>query len=236
MSLDDTNNRKFLRIAFGSALAAILVVAVSAGSVRAADDGEEDEWYDIKILRGIMRGVGLKRDEPAINYRERSPLVVPPSTNLPPPETDAVAERNPAWPDDPDVKRRKQAAKRTGEATAARQEYEDGKALPPDQLRRGTTARNSTGASGGRSNDDVTTGRPVKPSELGWMGSMFDVKSWFGQKEEYAKFDGEPSRNYLTQPPAGYQTPSPSQPYGVGPKSEKAKPKTLEDRAEGIKQ
>ena len=38
----------------------------------------------------------------------------------------------------------------------------------------------------------------------------------FGKKkEEQAKFTGEPPRTSLTEPPAGYQTPSPDQPYGL---------------------
>ena len=33
---------------------------------------------------------------------------------------------------------------------------------------------------------------------------------------DVGKFTGEPPRTALTEPPAGYQTPSPDQPYGVG--------------------
>jgi hypothetical protein len=232
------NNRRRWRAALASVIGVMLVVTVSGPAL--AGDDEDNDWYDVKILRGFLRGMGLKNgSEEAINYRERSPLVVPPSRDLPPPESDTTAERNPAWPADPDVKKRRQAAARVGESTAARQEYEDGKALPPDQLRRGTTARNGPGAGAGRSNDDVTTGRPVKPSELGWTSTvrdMFDVRGWFGQKEEYAKFDNEPPRSLLTDPPVGYQTPSPSQPYGISPKKERAKPVTPEERAEGAQQ
>lgn len=36
-------------------------------------------------------------------------------------------------------------------------------------------------------------------------------------KEEYAKFTGEPERVRLTDPPAGYRIPSPNEPYGIGP-------------------
>ena len=35
-------------------------------------------------------------------------------------------------------------------------------------------------------------------------------------KEEYTPFTGEPPRTSLTEPPTGYRTPSPNQPYGVG--------------------
>ena len=47
----------------------------------------------------------------------------------------------------------------------------------------------------------------------------YDPTGWF-DREEYAKFSGEPVREDLTDPPAGYRVPSPDQPYGVGaPKS-----------------
>ena len=39
-----------------------------------------------------------------------------------------------------------------------------------------------------------------------------------GSKTETAPFKGEPTRESLTQPPPGYQTPSPNYAYGTGPK------------------
>ena len=39
-----------------------------------------------------------------------------------------------------------------------------------------------------------------------------------GNKTETAPFKGEPTRETLTQPPSGYQTPSPNFAYGTGPK------------------
>jgi hypothetical protein len=44
----------------------------------------------------------------------------------------------------------------------------------------------------------------------------YNPAGWFS-KEEYASFGGEPVRQDLTEPPAGYRVPSPAQPYGVGP-------------------
>ena len=41
--------------------------------------------------------------------------------------------------------------------------------------------------------------------------SIFRKKS-----NEQAKFEREPDRTSLTQPPPGYQTPSPNYPYGIG--------------------
>ncbi len=54
----------------------------------------------------------------------------------------------------------------------------------------------------------------------------YDPSGWFN-KEEYANFTGEPVRDNLTDPPAGYRIPSPDQPYGINPDNNKRpKPKT----------
>ena len=47
----------------------------------------------------------------------------------------------------------------------------------------------------------------------GRFGSIFG-----GKDTEAAQFKGEPTRESLTQPPSGYQTPSPNFAYGTGPK------------------
>jgi hypothetical protein len=47
-----------------------------------------------------------------------------------------------------------------------------------------------------------------------------------GSKEDdTARFTGEPPRTLLTEPPPGYQTPSPDQPYGLA--GDSAKPKAF---------
>jgi len=50
----------------------------------------------------------------------------------------------------------------------------------------------------------------------------YNPAGWF-DKEEYGKFTGEPPRADLTDPPAGYRTPSPDQPYGIGPEKKTGK-------------
>jgi hypothetical protein len=51
-------------------------------------------------------------------------------------------------------------------------------------------------------------------------------------KEEYAVFTGERTRTTLTDPPAGYLTPSPDQPYGVGKEKVQYKTSTVGSRQE----
>ena len=60
-------------------------------------------------------------------------------------------------------------------------------------------------------------GNPIlSPSQLGYSGGLSGL--FGGSKTETAPFKGEPTRDSLTQPPPGYQTPSPNFAYGTGPK------------------
>lgn len=125
--------RRALRALVACAVAGLILGGGITSKAYAADD--EDDAIDIKMLRSVMRGLGLKRgDEESIDYRERSPLVVPPSLELPPPEDPALAQRNPEWPDDPDIRKARQAVKRQKKII----EWSDeSRALRPDELNRG---------------------------------------------------------------------------------------------------
>ena len=61
-------------------------LVMAAGAARAADDDEDDKTFEEKIIEGIMAGIGgTNMENCGIEYRERSPLVVPPKLELPPP-------------------------------------------------------------------------------------------------------------------------------------------------------
>src|ERR1044072_9810347 len=68
---------------------------MTAGPVRAGDDEDEDDkTFEEKIIEGIMRGIGgTNMENRGIEYRERSPLVVPPKLDLPPPGAPPRPER-----------------------------------------------------------------------------------------------------------------------------------------------
>ena len=95
----------FTAVAFGIGL------VMAAGPVRAGDDEDEDDkTFEEKIIEGIMRGIGgTNMENRGIDYRERSPLVVPPKLDLPPPAGTAAEAKAPNWPKDPDEQRRKAA-------------------------------------------------------------------------------------------------------------------------------
>jgi len=101
--------RKFTRFALAATLGLAVVMGCAGTFAHAADD-DDDELLDTKIFKGILKGLGLRKDEAGIDYRERSPLVLPPGTEtkLPTPQSDSAAKKAAGWPDDPDIKQAKQ--------------------------------------------------------------------------------------------------------------------------------
>jgi hypothetical protein len=73
------------------------------------------------------------------------------------------------------------------------------------------------------------------PSDLGTKTEKIFGKIWSTftpAKPESAPFTGEPPREAMTAPPAGYQTPSPNYPYGMGVQ-DKRTISTANDKLEG---
>jgi type IV secretory pathway VirB10-like protein len=200
-----------------AAIALGIGLVMTSGAVRAADDAddEDDKTFEEKIIEGIMAGIGgTNMENRGIEYRERSPLVVPPKLDLPPPASASADVKAPNWPKDPDEARRKAAI------AARKKENKDpveaSRILTPSELNKGkvaATARNSDDPiqPGSQNNNPI-----LSPSQLGYNGSFSGL--FGGSKSETAPFKGEPTRDSLTQPPSGYQTPSPNFAYGTGPK------------------
>jgi hypothetical protein len=201
------------RLLARAALACVLGLGLCAGAAGPASAEDDDPPIDVKVMRKVMRGLGLKRgDEANIEYRERSPLVVPPTLALPPPEDATAVERNPAWPNDPDIRGRREAAKRQQKAIDWEQ---DARALTPAELNRGIPRGGPAPQAAAPSVEESQN--QMRPSQLGFTG-FGNLRSMFGfdPKPETSSFEREPTRTDLTQPPPGYLTPSPAQPYGVG--------------------
>jgi len=193
-----------------SAIALGIGVIMAAGVARAQDDEEDDKTFEEKVIDNLMRGLGgTNMETPTIDYRERSPLVVPPKLDLPPPAGAAQATA-PNWPKDPDEQRRRAAA------AARKKENKDPAAsarlLTPAELKMGRTAatKQTEPIQPGGTNNPV-----LSPSQLGFKGTLFGLLK--GNDKEAKSFTSEPQRESLTQPPPGYQTPSPNYAYGTGP-------------------
>ncbi|MFM8701200.1 MAG: hypothetical protein ACKOC1_07360 [Hyphomicrobiales bacterium] len=97
------------------------VIATNSDQARAEDD----------MFGSILGAIGLTSNAPEIEYRERSPLVVPPKIKLPKPK-DTASANSAAWPIDPDIERKKAA-----EAEANAPWVDPGKRLSIQEIRAG---------------------------------------------------------------------------------------------------
>ncbi|QTL03085.1 hypothetical protein J5J86_20365 [Aquabacter sp. L1I39] len=191
-------------------LPAVMLAAglcVPGASARAQDG---DFFQNILATLGVVEG-----EKPDIQYRERAPLVVPPGTaasSLPPPK-EGAAVTNPNWPKDYDLQRA-QAAKADDKTPLRRDD--PGNPLLPSQLNnpkfKPLASNRVTEPNTGRARDELM------PSELGFKG--WNMGALNGPQDKPLVFTGEPTREALTQPPPGYQTPAPNAPYGTVEKKE----------------
>jgi len=195
-------------------LAAVLAVFVAAPAF-AQEDDEPNE------LQKVFGAIGLlDLPKAPIDYSERSPLVVPPSDDLPKPgDTADMKKVNPAWPVDQDVKdARKRAKEASKPIDAPTDAFYSGRNLRSNEWGKAT----SKSGIGDLWTDNAKVGNDrISSKELGFKG--------WGKKDEM-KFEKEPERTSLLQPPAGYQTPSPNAPYGVVEEDKNILPVYAKDR------
>jgi hypothetical protein len=183
---------------------AALVLPLLIAAPAAAE--EEDELtFEERFIRNLFGG-----GRPPIEYRERSPLVIPPGAELPSPEAGTAAP-SASWPRDPDQARRQRAA-RSANAPAIDVIQQADQPLSPAELRRGARAR-ARAAEPAPTINESTLGNPLTPAQLGETRSLFGLVGRAVIPEKPATFTGEPPRTRLTQPPTGYQTPASGQPY-----------------------
>lgn len=214
-----------------SAVALGLGLVLFSGPLHAQDADEEDDdrTFERKIIDNVMSGIGgRKLEDGTINYRERSPLVVPSKIALPPPQS-GKAKLAPNWPKDPDEAQRKAAR------AAAKQKLptpeESARPLMPSELNQRTPAGSSSASNDSQPGGNNSNTPPVlMPSELGFTGGLFS-NPFSSKKAESETFTKEPERTELTQPPSGYQTPSTTYAYGTG--NQKMTPKETCDQASG---
>jgi hypothetical protein len=217
-------NRKvgmLVHAVLGVGLAGLILGATSAA--RAGDDEGSS------VMGKIMETFGLRDPNgnyAGIDYNERSPLVVPPTRDLPPPEA-STAPPAPNWPKDQDMIRRAKA-KAEEKKVAPHPDYvaDSSRPLMPNELDPAGAPKVNTPIDSSASANSLMN----DPRDKGVKKNLFS--GIFSSKTEYTTFTGEPSRQTLTDPPPGYLTPSPDQPYGVGQAPANYKVKTLGERVE----
>jgi hypothetical protein len=199
---------KHVRLAACAGTLALSAVATCAGNAAWAQAAnEDDEEYnsilntDKRMVDKLLGTLGLISTTPDINYRERSPLVVPSGRDLPPPG--AQAAKNPDWPVDPEIKAKRDAA-------AARKAGLAKVPVDPAKPIAGTSEMYRTGDTGKWDESGKKNTKEPDFFDMLRTGKLLQMK-----KDEVGTFKGEPPRTSLVEPPPGYLTPSPAAPYGV---------------------
>jgi hypothetical protein len=177
--------------------AALLIGAFSSGPAKAFEDTNT-----FNSFLGFF-GMQADKEQDAIDYRARAPLVVPPKMDLPPPKA-ADAGHPQDWPTDPDV-----IARRRAQADSRR---------PAPQITPNTRAELSKEEMmKGRGetvvvDDDQGNGCTAlggSPICLGSTGEYVTQKLGGQKKPDEVVLTGEePPRKYLTEPPPGYRAPT----------------------------
>lgn len=209
---DERSRTSLRRLLMACACGALLALPAAAFAQQAQED---DDTFEQKIIKNILGGMGVDVGRPGIDYRERSPLVIPPTRDLPPPQAAGTATTNPAWPKEAD---RKVVVGKKQNARAVPDEPGSESLMTPDELARGTNPRaqrvTDPSQTIGSVEDYNLTKGTMSPAQLNNKG-IFNWNALMGTHlNEQAKFEKEPERGSLTQPPAGYQTPSAAFPYG----------------------
>jgi hypothetical protein len=157
------------------------------------------------VVGDLLNGFGvIKKERPEIDYKERAPLAIPPSRDLPPPEQGVSAATNPNWPVDPDVARREKAYaeknRPAGDDQKSRMQIDS--RMTPDELRQGrvaTPAREYTEVPIGNREDPR-----MSPDEL-----RAGAQAYRAQNKQQKDLSQRPR---LSDPPVTYLQPSPNAP------------------------
>ena len=182
----------------------------------ALDDGKGNTLLDVLDIVGL----GEKKEEPYIQYRERAPLVLPPKSELRQPLPPA-AERSADWPRDPEAVR---AAKRAQENRLRREEFDERDPHMAGKLTRQGRI-NPADAKEHSGPEQACSMVPDSPNRCDptTLWKNLAVKS-DTPASRGLQAGVEPDRQYLTQPPKGYMAPkksmaatvdAPQQPVGV---------------------
>lgn len=194
------------RFFFSLRLLKLLPLAATLAAVMVAPAmAQEEEPNEISKVLGAIGLLELPKEP--IDYSERSPLVVPPTADLPKPGSDEnVRALNPDWPVDQDIKRRKAAAKEAKKPIDQPNDlFYGGRLMKPEDWKQAKSKGRGEGAEV-MTDEEKRGWYRLSPDQLGFKG-------W--NKKEEMVFRHEPERSSLLQPPPGYQTPSPNAPYGI---------------------
>jgi hypothetical protein len=165
------------------------------------------------LFKNLVEGMGLfGRDKADIEYKQRAPLVVPPSSALPKPQ-EAGANRSAAWPDDPDVARRRADRDSSHIVFQNTESYRANTKplLSQEELRRGRVTGRTNGPAG-IVEEHNTGNNQIGPIRVGREMAARQAQVDTSNLE----YGTEPRRQYLHEPPTGYRRPAGTAALGPG--------------------
>ncbi|SEL05050.1 hypothetical protein SAMN04515666_102691 [Bosea lupini] len=165
------------------------------------------------LFKNLVDGMGLfGRDKADIEYKQRAPLVVPPSSTLPKPQ-EAGANRSAAWPDDPDVARRKAERDSSNILFSTTEAYRANTRplMSQEELRRGRVAGRANGPEG-IVPDHNTGNNQIEPIRIGREMAARQAQT----DTSNLAYGTEPARRFLHEPPTGYRRPAATAALGPG--------------------
>ncbi|KPL52417.1 hypothetical protein [Prosthecomicrobium hirschii] len=181
-----------IRLARPAVLAGLIALGGCASATNGFEDEQTGEQRDTNLVKGFMAGIGaIDPSEKAVEYKPRSPLVVPPKRDLPAPQDADTALSRSNFPKNPEDRQRDLDK-------ISRDDPDASKTWTPDQLAKYKLASRPAGTSGGPGD----TSRRLTPDE---MAGQFKVN-----REAIAAREGR--NKGLTDLPKDYRTPSPKAP------------------------
>ncbi|HEY5795432.1 MAG TPA: hypothetical protein VIU82_10480 [Bosea sp. (in: a-proteobacteria)] len=161
------------------------------------------------LFKNLMEGVIGGRPGDDIEYRQRPPLVVPPNSVLPRPQ-DPASRRNAAWPNDPDVAKRRADAAAARAPVSSNPNWRNNPMLSQEELRRGRTTRDAGAPV--IAEDHNNYNNQIAPIRIGReMATRHNQAA-----ADQLVYGEEPPRRLLSEPPVGYRRPAGSAALGPG--------------------
>lgn len=182
----------------GGAAAALAGLVVGAASFSAVPARAEE---DTNMFNSVLGFVGLQfdKEQDAIDYRARAPIVVPPKMDLPPPKE---TKHSAAWPTDPDVVERRRAALDSRQPAPQITPNSRAELSAREMQRANGAGQGSLPSEGPPSECQASAGTPIC-LYAPWKA----LQSLVGAaKPDVVQPGVEPPRKYLTEPPPGYRT------------------------------